>query len=207
MKRLGIAGAGKLGTAVARAAVEAGYNVSITARDLEGTRLIAEIMIPGAHVAPLADVVSTGLVVLAVPLLRVRDLPAAAFDGVVIVDAVNWWEPVDGAIDRFGVTAADTSRLVQEHFPGARVVKALNQLGYHDVEDGRRPPGASDRLGVAVAGDDAEVVRIVAELVDRLGFDPVIAGSLEQGQSLGPGGPAFGVAMTAGELKRALSLV
>ena len=207
MSSVGIVGAGKLGTALARAAVEAGFDVTLTSRDVESTKLIAEVMIPGATVGTLAQAAAADLVVLAVPLLRVRDFPRDAFDGSVVIDAVNWWEPVDGPIARFGVAPAKTSELVQKQFAGAKVVKALNQLGYHDVEDGRRPRSSPDRLGVALAGDDPEAVRLVAAFVDRLGFDPVAAGTLDEGQSLGPGGPAFGVAMTAPELKRALSLV
>jgi len=202
--RLGIVGAGKLGTALARAAVESGFDVTLTSRDLESTKLIAEVMIPGAKVGTFVEAAAADLVVLAVPLLRVRDLPPTAFDGKIVVDAVNWWEPVDGPIGRFGVPAANTSELVRSHFAGARVVKALNQLGYHDVEDGRRPKGEAGRLGVAVAGDDAEAVAMVMDFVERLGFDAVLAGTLDEGKRLGPGGPAFGVAMTAPELRLAL---
>ena len=206
MNSVGIIGAGKLGTAVAKAALEAGFDVKLTSRDLEATRLIAEVMAPGAQVGTLRDAAQADLIVLALPLLRVRDLPRDAFDGKPVVDAINWWEPVDGGIERFGVGAAQTSRLVREQFPGARVVKALNQLGYHDIEDGRRSAGAPDRLGVAVAGDDAEAVNAVMAFVDRLGFDPVPAGTLEEGQNLGPGGPAFGLTMGAKELRLALGL-
>jgi len=204
LSSVGIIGAGKLGTALARAAVEAGFEVTLTSRDVESTRLIAEVMAPGTRVGTLAEAASADLVVLALPLLRLRDLPAEVFAGKDIVDAINWWEPVDGPIDRYEVGMAQTSELVRKHLPGAKVVKSLNQLGYHDIEDGRRPQGAPDRLGVAVAGDDASAVQIVAGFVDILGFDPVVAGTLKEGQSLGPGGPAFGVAMTAEELKQAL---
>jgi predicted dinucleotide-binding enzyme len=203
---LGIVGAGKLGTALAKAAVDAGIAVTLTSRDVEGTRLIAEVMVPGASVGTLDDVAHADIVVLALPLHRLRDLPPGAFNGNIVVDAINWWEPVDGPMSRFGVGAAETSRLVRELFRGARVVKALNQLGYHDIEDGRRPAGSAERLGVAVAGDDPQAVITVSTLVDTLGFDPVAVGTLDEGQTLGPGGPAFGVAMTAPELKRALSL-
>ncbi len=203
---LGIVGAGKLGTALAKAAVDAGIAVTLTSRDIEGTRLIAEVMVPGAGVGSLEDVAHADIVVLALPLHRLRDLPPGAFNGKIVVDAINWWEPVDGPMTRFGVAPAETSRLVRELFRGALVVKGLNQLGYHDIEDGRRPAGSPHRLGVAIAGDNQEAVAAVMNFVDTLGFDPVPVGTLDEGQTLGPGGPAFGVAMTAVELKRALSL-
>jgi hypothetical protein len=46
----------------------------------------------------------------------------------------------------------------------------------------------------------------VMQLVDRLGFDAVDAGSLEAGAALGPDGPVFGVAYSAGELSNLLWL-
>ena len=204
---LGIVGAGKLGMALARSALAAGFEVIITSRDASSTWLIAEVMAPGARVGTLADIAAQAdIVVLAVPLFRLRELPRNAFDGKIVIDAINYWEPVDGNIEKFGIAKAETSALVQSHFSGARVVKGLNQLGYHDVEDGRKPKGVPDRLGVAVAGDDPEAVAAVKEFVDKLGFEPIEAGRLVDGARLGPGGAAFGAALDAGELWRALGL-
>ena len=202
---LGIIGVGKLGIALARAAVEAGFDTLVTSRNLENTRLIAEVMAPGTRVATLAEVAHRAdAVVLALPLHRLRDLPPDAFDGKVVIDAVNYWEPVDGDIAKFGVAAAATSDLVQTHFARALVVKGLNQLGYHDVEDGRRPEGSPDRLGVALAGNDVWAKRVAQEVVAKLGFDSIDSGTLKDGVNLGPGGPAFGTALTARELRARL---
>jgi len=204
---VGIVGAGKLGIALARSSVSAGFETMVTSREVENTRIIVDVMAPGAKVGTLAEVAAvSALIVLAVPLHRLKELPPTAFDGKVVVDAIYYWEPVDGDIARFEVTMADTSTLVQAHLNGARVVKSLNQLGYHDVEEGPRPPGTTGRLGVAVAGDDADAVALVGQVVDRLGFDPVAAGTLADGVRLGPGGPAFGAALTAVQLRQALGL-
>lgn len=201
---LGIVGAGKLGMALAQAGVEARFAVTITSRHLENTKLIAEVMAPGSRGGTLAEVAAADVVVLALPLHRLEDLPRDAFDGKVVVDAINYWQPVDGDLGRYGVAAAETSLLVTRHFSGARVVKSLNQLGYHDVEDGRRP---GSRWGVAVAGDDPEAKAVVKAVVAQLGFEPVDAGTLADGARLGPGGPAFGATLTAEELVRALGAV
>lgn len=200
---LGIVGAGKLGMALAQAGVEAGFAVAITSRHIEDTRLIAGVMAPGSRGGTLAEVAASEVVVLALPLHRLGDLPRDAFDGKVVIDAINYWQPVDGDLERYGVSAAETSLLVARHLTGARLVKSLNQLGYHDVEDGRRP-GA--RWGVAVAGDDAEAKAVVSAVVAQLGFDPVDAGTLADGARLGPGGPAFGATLTADELRRVLGV-
>ena len=46
-------------------------------------------------------------------------------------------------------------------------------LGYHEFEESRHPPGASDRIAIEAAGEDRLAVRTVMRLIDRLGFDPV----------------------------------
>jgi hypothetical protein len=60
-------------------------------------------------------------------------------------------------------------------------VKSLNQLGYHQVEETRRPKGAPDRVAIGAAGDDQVAVATVMRLLDRLGFDPVDGGALKNG--------------------------
>ena len=69
---------------------------------------------------------------------------------------------------------------MQERFPSARVVKSLNQLGYHQLEENQRPKGAPDRIAIGAAGDDRLAVTKVMRLLDRLGFDPVDAGPLDE---------------------------
>ena len=78
-------------------------------------------------------------------------------------------------------------------------------LGYHDLEDWARPPGAPDRQAAGVAGDDAAAVAAIADLIDRIGYDPVRLDSLRAGRALQPGGPVFGSVLTRPEFDRAMS--
>jgi len=200
---LGIVGAGKLGTTLARAALEAGYDVAISGSGpAEDIALTIEVLAPGARAVTTAEAVAADIVVLAVPTHRFRELPPDLFAGRILVDAMNYWEPVDGADDE--LADGGTSLVVAERFPSARVVKSLNQLGYHELDELRRPAGASDRIAIAAAGEDRLAVRAVMELIDRLGFDPVDAGSLRNGRALEPDGSPFAVTYTAGELARRL---
>jgi len=204
---VGVVGAGKLGTALAKAAVTAGFDVWMTSRDVGSTKLIAEVMAPGVQVGTMAEVSARAeIILLTVPIHSFQEIPSHSFDGKVVIDATNYWEPVDGPIERYGVDRSKTSALVQAHFSGARVVKGLNQLGYHDVEDGARAPGTPDRLGVAVAGDDGKAKVVAMGFIDQLGFDPVDAGALVHGERLGPGGPAFGALLSAKDLAQKIGL-
>lgn len=207
--RLGIVGVGKLGTTLARAALEAGYDVAISGSGpAERIALTVDVLAPGARAATTAEVVRhADVIILAVPTHRFRELPHNLFAGKVLIDAMNYWEPIDGSDDELAAAPAGSSVFVQAWFPSARVVKSLNQLGYHELEEGRRLPGAADRLAIGAAGDDRAAVQAVLQLINQLGFDAVDIGPLTAGVALGPGGPAFGLGANSEELSSLVSPV
>ena len=202
--RLGIVGAGKFGTTLARAAVAAGYDVAISASGSpDEIALTVEVLAPGARTATTEDVVRhADIIVLAVPTHRFRELSPDLFAGKILVDAMNYWEPVDGDDAELATAEDGTSMVVQHHFGSARVVKSLNQLGYHELDENQRQDGASDRIAIGAAGDDRLAVRRVMQFIDRLGFDPVDVGPLENGVVLEPDGSPFAVTYTAAELSQ-----
>ncbi|QTV80740.1 hypothetical protein [Microbacterium sp. NIBRBAC000506063] len=55
-----------------------------------------------------------------------------------------------------------------------------------------------------MAGDDPVAVGLVAELVDRIGYDPVRLDSLAAGRALQPGGPVFGARLSATAVAQAI---
>ena len=206
-RRLGIIGAGKAGTAIARAAVAGGYDVAISGSgSAERTELIVEVLAPGAHALSTEEVVRyAGLIVLAIPIHRFRELRRDLFAGKILVDAMNYWDEIDGVDEQFETAPAGTSVLVQEWFTSAKVVKSLNHLGYFKFEKSRRPRGTPGRIGMAAAGNDPAAVAAVLQLIDTLGFDPVDAGNLASGLALQPFGPIFGAGHAAKELSNLLS--
>jgi hypothetical protein len=203
---LGVVGAGKIGTAVARAAVASGYEVAVSGSGAaDRIELIVEVLAPGADAVTTADVARhAGLIVVAVPMHRFRELPADLFGGKILVDAMNYWEEIDGIDQELATAPSGTSVVVQEHFSSARVVKSLNHLGYFKFDQGRLPRGAPGRLAIAAAGDDPVAVAAVMALIDRLGYDAVDSGSLEAGVALQPNGPVFGRSHSAEELSSLL---
>jgi hypothetical protein len=205
-RRLGIVGAGKLGTTIGRAAIAAGYDVAMSGSGPAARiALTVDVLAPGARAFTTDEVVRHAeLIVLAVPTHRFRELPRDLFAGKILIDAMNYWPPIDGVDDELAAAPAGTSVVVQARFPSARVVKSLNQLGYHEFDEGRRPRGAPDRIAIAAAGDDRAAVAAVMQLLDRLGFDTVDAGPLEAGRRLEPDGPVFGLSYSADELSSRL---
>lgn len=189
---LGILGAGRVGTAIAREAVRAGYDVLIAASgDPSQIELIVEVMAPGARAVTAAEAVeSSDLTVLALPLTRHTTLDPRMFTGRVVIDAMNHWADTDGPMPELE-TIGTSSELVAEHLAGARVVKTLNHIGYHEMATDPTAPTASWRRALAVAGDDSDARACAMQLMERLGFDAVDAGPLAAGAALEPGSEIF----------------
>lgn len=205
--RVAVLGVGRVGSAVARAAIAAGYRVTVSASgDPDSIRLLTEIVIPGAEPMAAADAVrAADLVVLAVPLHKYRSLPAAALAGKTVIDAMNYWAPVDGAITEFDEDDRSTSEMVQDFLPDSRLVKSLNHIGYHELEADDRAPGASDRRALGLAGDDGDAKALVADFIERLGYDAVDAGALVAGRHFQPGTPIFAGRHQAADFGRILA--
>ena len=194
--RLAVLGAGHVGPVIARLAIRAGYPVAIaTSGDPEDIALITELVIPGAQPRWAGDAVADAdIVVLAIPLHRFGDIDPGLLDGKVVVDAMNYWPASDGVLKAF--EDGGSSEIVARRLPGSTVVKALNHIGYHELEDRARPAGDPDRRAAGVASDDPAAAATIARVVDRIGYDPVRLGSLRAGRALQPGGPVFGAVLT-----------
>jgi len=195
--RLGILGAGKLGTAVARLAVDAGRQVLMAdERTTPMIELIVSTVAPGARLVSKDEMLaSSDIVLLAIPYSRLTELDLPSFAGAIVIDATNPWLEADGA-------NPPGSPLKGQ--PSMRVVRSMNHLAYEDLGAYAEPTGGPFRTAIAVASDDVAARKAVALLVDELGFDPVEL----DGRSawlLDTNGPFFGRRLSQAEMNALVS--
>lgn len=205
--RLGVLGPGKIGTALARTALRSGLEVHVAGR---AAAAAVAAKLPGAHRVDTEDLARTcDVVAITVPLHVALRVDPAVLHGAIVIDVTNPWGEADAA----AVAAAravlgdvngelSTSELLAAHLSGSRVVKALNHIGYHDVEDQGLESGHPRRRAIAVAADDSRAADVVGALLNRMGYDGVKLGELAAGRHLEPGAGLFSGWSTRDELHR-----
>jgi len=205
--KIGVIGSGRLGGTVGSLWVKAGHPVLFSSRHPDQLKdLVAELG-PLARAgmpqeaAAFGDVVFVAVPYGALPQVG-RDL-APTLKGKVVLDACNAVASRDGAItdeakaNGIGITS-------QKYLPGTRLVRAFNTLGSRVLaREASRP---DPRMAIPIAGDDADALKLAADLVHDAGFDPVIVGPLARASEFAMGAPGYGQQVTAPELKRTLSI-
>jgi 8-hydroxy-5-deazaflavin:NADPH oxidoreductase len=207
VRTISILGAGRVGTAIARQALKAGYEVLIaSSRPPAEIEMIVDVVVPGARAVSTETAAREGeIVILAIPLPKYRTLQPDQLAGKVVVDVMNYWPPTDGVLAEMQRQPL-SSAVIQQHLPGARLVRTLNHIGYHELEEDGRPAGDPLRRALAVASDDAEARQLVAGFVDRLGYDPVDAGPLAAASQFEPGTTIFEGRFQRDAMERRLAL-
>jgi 8-hydroxy-5-deazaflavin:NADPH oxidoreductase len=205
--KLAVLGAGHVGPAIARLALDAGHSTGIATSGNPGDlALVTQLLIPGAEPLWAVDAIARAdIVVLAIPLHRFLRMDPNDLSGKLVIDAMNYWPPSDGRLPPpFDDESIGTSEVVAERLPDATVVKTLNHVGYHELETYARPHGSVDRRALGVAGDAPDGVDTVSTFVDRIGYDAVAVGPLSAGRVLQPGGPVFGTVLRREDFERAV---
>ncbi|MGR6322665.1 NADPH-dependent F420 reductase [Micromonospora soli] len=202
---IGIIGSGHVGGTLTRRLRALGHHVTVA--NSRGPQSLTDLATEtGARAGTLEDATQGAeLVVIAVPLKAVPDLPAALFDGKIVIDADNYYPQRDGEIPELLDRSLSSSRWTADHLKGAQVVKVFNNIQAPHLMDNGRPAGAPDRIALPVAADDADAKRAVMALVDDLGFDPVDAGTLDESWRQQPDTPVYGTDRDAKGVREGLA--
>lgn len=204
--KIGILGSGKLGGAVGSRWVKAGHEVLFSSRHPEQLKGLVDSLGPRARAGTVAEAAAFGDVVLiAVPYRALPEVGrenAAALSGKIVLDACNPIVARDGEVAQEAM-ANGIGPTSQKYLPGARLVRAFNPVGYRNFEGD--PPSGGERIGMPIAGDDQEAVKVAAQLAREAGVEPVVL-PLSRAMDFAPGTAVFGKALPVSELRNRLGI-
>ena len=205
--RIGIVGAGMIGSTVAKLWADAGHEVRVSSRHPDELAPLVSRIGKNASAGTPADAATFGdVVMLTVPLKAVaalaRDL-APLLAGKVVIDTGNAYEKRDEDAAREATAhPRGSAGWAAAQFPQARWVKGFNTVYFKVLESEAHRSG--DRVGIPLASDDPGAMEIVAGLVRDAGLDPVIVGALETGKAFEPGTAPYNTGMSGRELRNIL---
>jgi len=205
--KIGIIGTGEIGGALARHWGAAGHELLISSRHPEQLKALAAQIGPNVRVGTPREAAAFGEVVLvSVPYYATpqvgRDY-AAELAGKVVLDTGNPYPGRDGDMavrDRKRGTGVASA----EYLPGTRLVRAFNAINSGPLAN--QAFHKPEKLGIPLAADDPEAMKIAEQLVRDAGFDPVPVGALSRAREFDVGTSVYVRGMTAAELRRALGL-
>lgn len=199
--KIGMIGSGNVGSNLGRVWAAKGYEVMFSSSDLATDQRLAREIGGSARAGTPAEAASFGdVLVFAVPYGALPGLGRSlgeALRGKVVIDACNPFPQRDGEIAN-EAREQGAGEVSARLLPGARIVRAFNAVGAARMGAVHATPG---QVGMPIAGDDAEAIRIASTLVSDIGFEPVLVGGLAMGKHLMPGTPLAGE-HTPDELRR-----
>jgi predicted dinucleotide-binding enzyme len=205
--KIGILGAGHIGSTLARHFAAAGHEVALS--NSRGPDTLTDVVAElgeNARALTAGDAARFGdVVVVALPLKAYTDVPVDAVAGKVVIDTMNYYPQRDGQIAELDSGEATSSELVQRHLEGAHVVKAFNAIRWDSLRDKAHTGPVETRVGIPIAGNDEAAKQEVDDLIEEIGFDAVDAGRLGEGdRKFQVGSALYGVELPSAELAERL---
>jgi predicted dinucleotide-binding enzyme len=192
--KIGIIGSGRVGGAIGGSWVKAGHEVMFSSLDLEADKKLAASLGGGARAGTTREAAAFSTVLLmSVPYTALPAIGkelAEQIKGKIIIDASN---PIVARDGDMAVAARERGAGVasMEFLPGARIVRAFNAVGFARMAAARDNKG--ERMGMPIAGDDADAIKVASGLIRDVGYEPVLVGTLTaMGRHLIPGTPLAG---------------
>jgi 8-hydroxy-5-deazaflavin:NADPH oxidoreductase len=206
--KIGIIGAGNIGGTLTRRFTAVGHNVKVA--NTHGPQSLAALASEtGAKAVDVADAVrDVDLVVVSIPEKNIPQLSKSLFanlgPNVVVVDTGNYYpRQRDGRIPGIEESPSESSWVAKTI--GHTVIKAFNNIYADHLLERGEPKGTPERIALPVAGDDARAKKIVMDLIDQIGFDPVDAGSLADSWRQQPDSPVYAQDYDADGVRSALA--
>jgi hypothetical protein len=205
--KIGIIGTGDIGGALARHWAKAGHQLVISSRHPEQLKPLAQELGANVRVGTPREAAAFGDVVLvSVPYHATaqvgRDYAAELKDKVVL-DTGNPYPSRDGEMavrDRQRGTGVAS----KEYLPGTKLVRAFNAINAGPLAN--QAFEKPERLGIPLASDHPEALKIASQLVSDAGFDPVVVGGLSRAREFDFGSDVYVRSYTAAKIREVLGL-
>lgn len=190
--RIGIIGAGSIGSTIARRLSRRGHEVAI-ANSRGPETISAAALSTGARAVTAAEAaIDVDVLIVSVPMCRnvdIVDHVKSAPEDALVIDTSNYYPMRDGAMRAFDEGQPETVWL-SELF-GRPVAKAWNAITSQSFDDKATEPGDPNRVAIPVAADRDEHRSLAMSLVEETGFDAVDAGDLASSWRQQPGAPVY----------------
>jgi predicted dinucleotide-binding enzyme len=190
--RIGLVGSGRVGGALGGVWARAGHEVMFSSRNIEHDQALAAKLGPNARAGTPREAATFGeVLMISVPYRALPELGkdlAHLIKGKVVIDTCNPFVSRDGEIATWA-REKGAGLASAELLPGARIVRAFNAIGHTRMGAAHEQPG---RIGMPIAGDDAQAVAVASRLIRDIGYEPVLIGGLAMGKHLVPGTPLAG---------------
>ncbi len=202
--KVGILGAGHIGTTLTRRLSAAGHDVKVA--NSRGPETIGpEVLASGGRAVLAAEaVIDVGVVILSVPLHRLPQLGpllTVVPSGTVVIDTLNYYPQRDGGIE--AIEAGQVESLWVAEQLGRPIVKAWNAIGSASFARKGKPAGSPHRIAIPIAADSDRDRKVGMALVEDTGFDAFDAGTLADSWRQQPGAPGYCTDLTLEEVPAA----
>lgn len=207
--KIGIVGAGRIGGLIGTLWSRAGHQVLFSSRHPEALGDLVEAAGERARSGTPDEAISFGdVILLSIPFGKLPEFGRANREALlskIVLETGNPNLKRDGVIAQSVLQSGrGTGVFLREWFPEVRIVRAFSTVW--DPTLATQAHRAGPQLGIPLASDDAEALRIATGLVVDAGFDPVIVGSLDRAQEFDMGTAVYDTGMSGPELRKALNL-
>lgn len=207
--KIGIIGSGAIGGTIGQLWAQAGHKVLFSSRHPEELSDLVAQAGANASTGTVREAAQFGeVILLAVKYYTIEEALQQVEDGFnqkIVIDATNPFKlNSEGNIERINLNESTAGRIMAQRLSSALIVKAFTSVyaGFLKTEAHRE----GEPLAIPLAGDDEAAKKTVSQLVKDAGYFPVDIGTLDQSESLDPGGVLWNSAITKVEVLQSLEL-
>jgi predicted dinucleotide-binding enzyme len=209
LNKIGIVGSGHIGGTLGILLAKAGHEVLYSSRHSDTLKDLVMASGLKACAGTVAEAIAFGdVIVLSVPLKAIPEFDAEtkeALKGKIVIDTSNPYPERDGKIaEEARKEPGGMGAFVARLLPGARIVRAFNTVYFVDLR--RTVNNRGEKIGIPIASDDQEALKVAVTLVVHAGLDPVVVGGLSTSKLFDVGTPVYASSLPAAEIRKQLNL-